>query len=120
MIQAAAPATRFSRLTADAILAAVGELPLERRLAVILAADVVGYSALMERDEAGTFERLKARRKDLFEPEIERHHGRIFKLMGDGHAGEADDPVEPHEPVPRRVSVASRRWPPRSVHQLPW
>src|SRR2546423_289306 len=55
---------------------------MERRLAVILAADVVGYSALMERDEAGTFERLKAGRKELFEPEIERHHGRIFKLMG--------------------------------------
>ena len=57
---------------------------MERRLAVILAADVVGFSALMERDEAGTFERLKAGRKELFEPEIERHHGRIFKLMGDG------------------------------------
>ena len=57
---------------------------MERRLAAILAADVVGYSALMERDEAGTFERLKARRKELIEPEIDRHHGRIFKLMGDG------------------------------------
>jgi class 3 adenylate cyclase len=57
---------------------------MERRLAAILAADVVGYSALMEVDEAGTFERLKARRTDLFEPEIARHHGRIFKLLGDG------------------------------------
>jgi adenylate cyclase len=57
---------------------------MERRLAAILAADVVGYSALMERDEAGTFARLKARRKELFEPEVKRHHGRIFKLMGDG------------------------------------
>ena len=57
---------------------------MERRLAAILAADVVGYSALMERDEAGTFARLQAGRKELFEPEIERHHGRIFKLMGDG------------------------------------
>ena len=38
----------------------------------------------MERDEAGTHERLKVRRKELFEPEIARHHGRIFKLMGDG------------------------------------
>ena len=44
---------------------------------------MVGYSALMERDEAGTFERLRAGRKDLFEPEIARHHGHIFKLMGD-------------------------------------
>src|SRR5215813_6617578 len=57
---------------------------MERRLVAILAADVVGYSALMERDEAGTFARLKAGRKELFEPEIARHHGRIFKLMGDG------------------------------------
>src|SRR6185312_10089501 len=48
------------------------------------AADVVGYSTLMERDEAGTFDRLRARRTELFEPEIDRHHGRIFKLMGDG------------------------------------
>src|SRR5262245_47391037 len=57
---------------------------MERRLAAILAADVVGFSALMERDEAGTFARLKAGRRELFEPEIARHHGRIFKLMGDG------------------------------------
>jgi TolB-like protein/class 3 adenylate cyclase len=57
---------------------------MERRLSAILAADVVGYSALMEQDEAGTFDRLRAHRKELFEPEIERHHGRIFKLTGDG------------------------------------
>src|SRR5262245_37288034 len=56
----------------------------ERRLAAILAADVVGYSRLMEQDESGTFERLRAHRKELFEPEIARHHGRVFKLMGDG------------------------------------
>jgi adenylate cyclase len=56
----------------------------ERRLAAILAADVVGYSRLMEQDEAGTFERLRQRRSELVEPAIERHHGRIFKLMGDG------------------------------------
>jgi adenylate cyclase len=57
---------------------------MERKLAAILAADVVGYSALMEMDEAGTFERVTAGRTELFEPEIARHHGRIFKLMGDG------------------------------------
>jgi TolB-like protein/Flp pilus assembly protein TadD len=57
---------------------------MERHLAAILAADVAGYSRLMERDEADTFERLRAHRKELFEPEIARHHGRIFKLMGDG------------------------------------
>ena len=57
---------------------------MERKLAAILAADVVGYSALMEADEAGTFDRLRAGRNELFEPEIKKHHGRIFKLMGDG------------------------------------
>src|SRR6188768_853175 len=66
---------------------------MERRLA-ILAADVVGYSALMERDEAGTFDRLKAGRKELFEPEIEKRHGRIFKLMGDGLLAEFSSVVD--------------------------
>jgi TolB-like protein/class 3 adenylate cyclase/Tfp pilus assembly protein PilF len=69
----------------------------QRRLAAILAADVVGYSALMERDEAGTFDRLRAHRTELFEPEIKKYHGRIFKLMGDGLLAEfasAIDAVE--------------------------
>jgi adenylate cyclase len=67
---------------------------MERRLAAILAADVVGYSALMERDETGTFERLKAHREELFELEIERRHGRIFKLMGDGLLAEFTSVVD--------------------------
>jgi adenylate cyclase len=57
---------------------------MDRKLSAILAADVVGYSALMEHDEAGTFERLRAGRKELFEPEIARHNGHIFKLMATG------------------------------------
>ena len=57
---------------------------MERKLAAILAADVVGYSRLMELDEAGTFERLKAHRTELVEPAIAARHGAIFKLMGDG------------------------------------
>ena len=67
---------------------------MERKLAAILAADVVGYSALMERDEAGTFGRLKAGRKELIEPEIEKRHGRIFKLMGDGLLAEFGSVVD--------------------------
>jgi adenylate cyclase len=55
-----------------------------RRLAAILAADVVGYSRLMGVDEAGTLARLKALRKDVFDPRIAEHGGRIVKLMGDG------------------------------------
>ena len=56
----------------------------ERRLAAILAADVVGYSRLMENDERGTLERLKAHRKELVEPLLAEHRGRVVKLMGDG------------------------------------
>ena len=50
----------------------------ERRLAAILAVDVVGYSRLMGADELGTFERIRAHRKELFEPEIARHPGASF------------------------------------------
>lgn len=57
---------------------------MERRLAAILAADVVGYSRLMEADETGTFGRLRSRLKHVLEPRITQHGGRIFKLMGDG------------------------------------
>lgn len=55
-----------------------------RRLAAILAADVVGYSRLMERDEAGTLAALKARRRDVLNPLVAKHRGRIFKTTGDG------------------------------------
>lgn len=55
-----------------------------RRLAAILAADVVGYSRLMERDEAGTLAALKKRRKEVLEPLVAKHSGRVFKLVGDG------------------------------------
>jgi TolB-like protein/class 3 adenylate cyclase len=56
----------------------------ERRLAAILAADVVGYSRLMEADEPGTIAALTAHREELIEPKIAEHKGRIVKLMGDG------------------------------------
>jgi adenylate cyclase len=55
-----------------------------RRLAAILAADVVGYSRLMQQDEPGTLAALKARRRELVEPAVAAHRGRIFKVMGDG------------------------------------
>jgi class 3 adenylate cyclase/TolB-like protein len=67
---------------------------MERKLTAILAADVVGYSRLMEQDEADTFQRLRAHRIALFEPEIEKHHGRIFKLMGDGLLAEFGSVVD--------------------------
>jgi class 3 adenylate cyclase len=87
-----------------ALISCTKGVDMERRLAAILAADVVGYSALVERDEAGTFERLQAGRKELFEPEIARHHGRIFKLMGDGLLAEFSSVVDAVE-----CAVALRR-----------
>ncbi|HWT31702.1 MAG TPA: adenylate/guanylate cyclase domain-containing protein [Propylenella sp.] len=56
----------------------------ERRLAAILAADVVGYSRLMEVDETGTLARLKAHRLELIDPAIEKGNGRVIKTSGDG------------------------------------
>jgi TolB-like protein len=55
-----------------------------RRLAAILAADVAGYSRLMGADEEGTHERLKALRRELVDPKLTEHHGRIVKTTGDG------------------------------------
>ena len=61
------------------------EMPLvERRLAAILAADVVGYSRLMEVDETGTLARLKTHRLELIDPLIAKTRGRIIKTTGDG------------------------------------
>lgn len=57
---------------------------MERRLAAILAADVVGYSGLMEKDEAGTLAALKSHREEVVNPSIAEHRGRVVKLMGDG------------------------------------
>jgi adenylate cyclase len=58
--------------------------PVERRLAAILAADVAGYSRLMGADEEGTLDRLKAHRRELVDPKIKEHRGRIVKTTGDG------------------------------------
>jgi adenylate cyclase len=67
---------------------------MRRRLAAILAADVVGYSRLMGEDETGTLERLKSLRKELVQPKITEHQGRIVKLMGDGLLAEFASVVE--------------------------
>ena len=62
----------------------MAEERVQRRLATILAADVVGFSRLMEADETGTLATLKARRRDVLDPLVAQHHGRIFKTTGDG------------------------------------
>src|SRR5713226_3009271 len=60
------------------------EARVERRLAAILAADVAGYSRLMGADEEGTLRQLKVHRKELVDPKITEHRGRIVKTTGDG------------------------------------
>ena len=56
----------------------------QRKLAAVLAADVVGYSRLMGRDESGTLARLREHRRSRLEPTLARYGGRLVKLMGDG------------------------------------
>src|SRR6188768_2434065 len=65
-----------------------------RRLAAILAADISGYSRLMTVDEEGTHARVKRYRRELIEPAIAEHHGRLIKTSGDGFLAMFDSPVE--------------------------
>ena len=65
-----------------------------RRLAAILAADVVGFSKLMGQDEEGTLARIRALRRDVIEPKVQEHHGRLVKTTGDGFLVEFASPVE--------------------------
>ena len=69
-------------------------MPAIRRLAAILAADVAGYSRLMGADEEGTHERLKAHRRELVDPKISEHSGRIVKTTGDGMLAEFPSVVD--------------------------
>ena len=66
----------------------------QRRLAAILAADVVGYSRLMGLDESGTLARLQEHRKQRLEPTLARHGGRLVKLTGDGALAEFPSAVD--------------------------
>src|ERR1700680_4381317 len=78
------PATRRSLSPTCEVAAAMAEERTERRLTAILAADVVGYSRLMGADEEGTLAALKAIRRELVDPRIVEHRGRIVKTTGDG------------------------------------
>jgi len=67
---------------------------IRRRRAAILAADVVGYSSLMSEDEEGTLAMIKRLRREVIEPKVRKHHGRIFKTTGDGFLIEFSSPAE--------------------------
>src|SRR6516162_3200427 len=74
--------TRIPRIAKTALFMA--ETRINRKLAAILVADVVGYSRLMGGDEAGTLAALKQFRETIFDPAVAAHNGRIVKLIGDG------------------------------------
>src|ERR1700681_3760746 len=65
----------------------------QRKLAVILAADVVGFSALMEREEERTYARLGSLRREVIEPRLSDHQGRLIKTTGDGFLAEFASPI---------------------------
>ena len=91
----------------------------ERRLTVIMMADVVGYSRLMEADEAGTLAALRNRRKSILEPVLRTHGGHIVKLMGDGVLVEftsAVNAVVGAFELQRRMGEANEREP--ESHQI--
>ena len=86
---------------------------MQRRLAAILAADVVGYSRLMEADESATLAALKDRKR-VFEPLVSKHHGRIVKLIGDGvliEFGSAVEAVQCALDIQRAMEVANEGLP---------
>src|SRR5579863_9178701 len=80
---------------------------MERRLAAILAADVSGYSRLMGHDEEGTLAALKTCRRELFDPKMAEHRGRIVKTTGDGALVEFASAVD----ATRCAMEIQRAWP---------
>jgi adenylate cyclase len=88
-----------------------------RRLAAILAADVAGYSRLMGRDEEGTHERLTAHAREVFEPLIRQHHGRIVKSTGDGMIVEFTSVVEAVQCAAEVQRRMGRRDPDAAEHE---
>ena len=89
-----------------------------RRLAAIMSADIVGFSRLMGKDEEGTHERMKRYRRDILEPTVSEHYGKIFKHTGDGFLAIFDSPLEAvrcavviqQTVAARNTAVAKDRW----------
>ncbi|NEU94667.1 SUMF1/EgtB/PvdO family nonheme iron enzyme [Bradyrhizobium uaiense] len=89
-----------------------------RRLAAIVVGDIAGYSRLMQLDEEGTHTRVKRAERDLIEPTIAEHHGKLVKTTGDGFIAMFDSPVEAvrcsiviqQNMIGRNAAVARDRW----------
>jgi class 3 adenylate cyclase len=96
--------------------------PVERRLAAILAADVVAYSRLMGADEEGTLERLKGIRRQLIDPKIREHRGRIVKTTGDGILAEFPSVVDAVRCAVelQRAMVATHKFPRTNASFFAW
>ena len=71
----------------------MADATVHRRLAAILAADVAGFSALMECDEEGTYSRIGNLRREVVEPRLSEHQGRLIKTTGDGFLAEFASPI---------------------------
>jgi len=94
----------------------MGEAPnAARRLAAILAADVAGYSRLIGADEGGTLERLRTLRRELLDPKIAEHRGRLVKTTGDGlvEFGSVVDALRCAVDVQREMGGRNTGWRPR-------
>jgi TolB-like protein/class 3 adenylate cyclase len=95
----------------------------KRRLAAIMAADIVGYSGLIEQDEAGTLAAIRDLRQEVIDPLLAGHHGRIVKLMGDGaivEFGSVVDAVACAADIQKRVAEEQAEVPPdrRIVYRI--
>src|SRR5213082_3252188 len=92
--------------------------PMPRRLAAIVAGDISGYSRLMQIDEEGTHVRVKRIERDLIQPSIVEHHGKLVKTTGDGFIAIFDSPVEAvrcsiviqQNLVGRNASIPKHHW----------
>src|SRR5688500_17678655 len=84
----------FQRRRPGEAMSSPSDQTAQRRLAAVLAADVVGYSDLMSKDDEGTLSRLRDLRRQVIEPRIHSHRGRLVKTIGDGFLVEFASPVE--------------------------
>jgi len=99
----------FSKVSAKILLEG-GNSALERRLSVILSADLVGFTRLMEQDETGTWAQLKTLRKELIDPAILSCGGNIFKTTGDGMLAEFENCVDAVEAAVAVQSAVQERY----------
>ena len=98
------------------------EIPAERRLVAILAADIVGYSRLIEEDEAATLTAIRTLRHEALDPLLAQHHGRIVKLTGDGaivEFGSVVDAVNTAVAIQQETAARQSEVPPEASYYLP-